>query len=102
MWASRYFSPRYWASRYWAKIGGGAGPSPDCDIAFQGKITDTISFIGTIQDIAFQGPLDAGDLAFIGRVNDTRPFQGIIVDDDLGFQGNLTDEIGLEGDLCED
>jgi len=49
MFAARYFNPRYWAKRFWPKVGG-LPPSPDCFLAFQGKVEEIKAFDGDICD----------------------------------------------------
>jgi len=61
-----------------------APPTPDCFIGFEGPIDVDDTILG------FEGP-----------ITDTIGFIGVINDDPLGFIGPITDIIGFEGEICD-
>lgn len=78
-------------------------PTPDCHEAFIGSITDTEGYIGTIDDstTAVIGLINDDPVASIGTIFPNKAFIGIIDPSDTGFQGEITDSEGFEGEICE-
>ncbi|MCK5609427.1 hypothetical protein KAR91_46570 [Candidatus Pacearchaeota archaeon] len=75
--------------------------SPDCIVAFQGKIKDAAFQGAVIGTVAFQGILIDEAAGFTGLLAGERLLQGPL-DPSVGFSGILTDEVGFQGDLCDD
>lgn len=77
-------------------------PSPDCIVAFQGKIQEA-GFQGSFAtSLGFQGIIDDSSVGLAGKLTGERLLQGLIGNTSIGINGILTDQAGFQGDICED
>ena len=81
----------------------GAAPSPDCFLAFNGKITGSEGFEGLINDdpVAVIGLINDDPVAVLGTVFPEMAFNGLIDDSPTASQGKVTGAEGFDGEVCD-
>jgi len=79
-----------------------AAPSPDCILAFNGKIQESVGYQGLIDDTstAVVGLINDEATAVYGTIYPQAAFTGEITDRE-GYVGEVTDKAGFKGVICE-